>query len=174
MAGTRGKGRGRISLLIDSPLRSLALAYRTLPSELRKQINRHTKTAAQPIWKTETAERATTRIQQRALVDTAKVGVDARNVYLRSASTGRLSSRAAAADVATAAEFGRPAAAPITSRSKTGKPYKRTTGRLFGPRERKGNVVHPAARDSIPRFAALWIQTTYRTLHELGEKVHGS
>ena len=163
--------QGRISLLIDSPLRSLALAYRTFPAEVRKQINRHTKAEGQPIWKGEVAERAVTRIQHRALVDTAKVGVTNRNVFLRSAATGRLSSGASAADVASAAEFGRPAVAPIATTSRKGKPYKRSTGSLFGDRNRRGKVVFPAASDSIARFASLWIQTTVRTLHELGEKV---
>ena len=156
--------QGRISLLVDSPLRDLAVVYRVIPADVRKQINRATKSAAQPIWKTETAERATTRIQQRALVDTAKVGVTNRNVFLR-AGGGKY------AALQSAAEFGRPAAAPITSRSKRGKTYKRTTGSLFGDRDRRGKVVFPASRDSISRFASLWIQTTIRTLHEAGEKV---
>jgi hypothetical protein len=156
--------QGRISLLVDSPLRDLAIVYRAIPADLRKQINRATKSAAQPIWKTETAERANTRIQQRTLVDTAKVGVTNRNVFLR-AGGGRY------AALQGAAEFGRPTAAPIKSRSKRGKAYTRTTGSLFGPRDRRGKVVFPASRDSISRFASLWIQTTIRTIHEAGEKV---
>lgn len=156
--------QGRISLLVDSPLRDLAIVYRVVPAETRKQINRVTKSEAQPIWKTETAERATTRIQQRTLVDTAKVGVTNRNVFLRSGG-GKY------AALQSAAEFGRPTAAPIKSRSKRGKAYERTTGSLFGDRERRGKVVFPASRDSISRFASLWIQTTIRTLHEAEEKV---
>lgn len=156
--------KGRISLLVDSPLRDLAIVYRAVPSDARKQINRATKSEAQPIWKTETAERATTRLQQRVLVDTAKVGVTERNVFLRSGG-GRL------AALRTATEFGRPAAAPIKTRSGKGTPYTRTTGRLFGERDRRGKVVHPAARQAIPRFASLWIQTAIRSLHEAGEKV---
>ncbi|KNY07917.1 hypothetical protein [Microbacterium sp. GCS4] len=156
--------QGRISLLVDSPLRDLAIVYRVVPAKTRKQINRATKGAAQPIWKTETAERATTRIQQRSLVDTAKVGVTNRNVFLR-AGGGKY------AALQSAAEFGRPIAAPIKSRSKRGKAYTRTTGSLFGDRERRGKVVFPASRASISRFASLWIQTTIRTLHEAEEKV---
>ena len=156
--------QGQVSLLVDSPLRDLAIVYRVTPAEVRKQINRATKSAAQPIWKTETAERAATRIQQRTLVATAKVGVTNRNVFLR-AGGGRF------AALQSAAEFGRPASAPIKSRSKRGKAYQRTTGSLFGDRQQRGKVVFPASRDSIRRFASLWIQTTIRTLHEAGEKV---
>ena len=162
---------GRISLLLDSPLRDLAIAYRAVPAEVKKQINAHTKSAAEPIWKQETAERGTTRIQQRVLVDSARVGVTNRNVFLRSGAVGKLSSGVAVDRLATAAEFGRPDAAPIKSKSGKGTPYERKTGSLFGPRTRKGNVVHPAASDSIPRFASLWIQTAIRTLHEAGEEV---
>lgn len=157
--------QGRISLLVDSPLRDLAIVYRVVPADVRKQINRATKAEAQPIWKTETAERATTRIQQRTLVDTAKVGVTNRNVLLRSGG-GKY------AALKSAAEFGRAATAPIKSRSKRGKAYTRTTGSLFGDRDQRGKVVFPAARDSISRFASLWIQTSLRSLHEAGEKVN--
>lgn len=157
--------KGRISLLVDSPLRDLAFAYRAIPAELRKQTNQATKKDAQPIWKAEVTQRGVTRIQQRVLVDTAKVGVTNRNVFLRSGG-GKLNA------LLTAAEFGRPAAAPIKSHSKKGKAYTRTTGTLFGERDRRGKVVHPAAWASISRLASLWIQTTIRTLHEAGEKVH--
>ncbi|KQQ65196.1 hypothetical protein [Microbacterium sp. Leaf320] len=164
---------GRISLLVDSPLRDLAIAYRTVPAEVRRQNNKAVKAAAQPIWKAETAERAVTKIQHRTLVDTAKVGVTNRNVFLRAGGNGTLKSGTAIAALQSAAEFGRPAAAPIKSRSKkpNSKPYTRTTGSLFGDRNRRGKVVFPAARDSIRRFASLQIQTTLRTLHEAGEKV---
>lgn len=162
---------GRISLLLDSPLRDLAIAYRAVPAETRKQINAHTKSAAEPIWKQETAERGTTRIQQRVLVDSARVGVTNRNVFLRSGAVGKLRDGTPVSLLATAAEFGRPDAAPIKSKSKKGTPYERSTGNVFGPRTRKGNVVHPAASDSIPRFASLLIQTAIRTLHEAGEEV---
>lgn len=155
---------GRISLLVDSPLRDLAIVYRAVPADARKHINRLTKAEAQPIWRGETTERAVTRIQIRALVDTAKVGVTNRNVFLRSGG-GKY------AALQSAAEFGRNPAAPVKSKSKLKKPYTRTTGGLFGEREQRGKVVYPAARDSISRFASLWIQTTIRALHEAGEKV---
>jgi hypothetical protein len=97
--------------------------------------------------------------------------VTARNVFLRSAGTGTLRDGTPVSKLATAAEFGRPSAAPIKSRSKNGTPYTRTTGDTFGPRNRKGNVVYPAARDSIQRIASLWIQTAIKSLHKAGESV---
>ncbi len=161
---------GRISLLVDSPLRDLALAMREAPQETKKFISSETKKVAEPMWRQETAERASTRVQQRVLVSSARVGVTARNVFLRSGAVGKLSSGTPVTALASAAEFGRPAAAPIKSKSKNGKAYTRRTGSVFGPRNRKGNVVYPAARASIQRMASLWIQTAIRSLHEAGDK----
>lgn len=163
--------QGRISLLVDSPLRALAVVYRGAPADARKHINRETKSEGQPIWKQETAERATTRIQQKVLVNSARVGVTNRNVFLRSGAVGRLKSGTPVIDIASAAEFGRPPGTPVSTRSKNGTAYKRKTGAMFGARNRRGNVVHPAASASIKRLASLWVQTAFRSLYEAGEKV---
>jgi len=160
---------GRISLRLNSPLRKMLLAMREVPAEVRKQIGAHTKRAAEPIWFEEVRGRAASRLQQRALVNSARVGVTARNVFLRSGAVGRLSSGTPVADVAKAAEFG---ASPATlqdvrSHSRNGKPvkaHKRRLGSRFPLPRRGGHVVHPAARESIPRFAALWIQTATKTV----------
>jgi hypothetical protein len=162
---------GRISLLVDSPLRDLAFAMREVPSETRKYIGQETKKAALPIWQEEVRGRATTRVQIRTLVDTAKVGVTTRNVFLRSAQTGKLRSGVAAATLAAAAEFGMNPDRPIKQRSRRGKVYSRRIGNTFGYRSRAGKVVFPAAAESIPRFASLWIQTASRALYEADEKV---
>lgn len=162
------RGTGSISLLIDSPLRDLALALRTVGPEVRAQINAATKAAAEPIWTDEVKGRALTRLKQRALVDTARVGVTSRNVLLRSGGLtypGRSGDR-----ITKAAEFGGGEAKVITSRTKKGKTYTRRLGPAFGPPYRRGSVVYPAASRSIPRFASLWAQTGRRTIHEAIEK----
>lgn len=79
---------GRV--LVDSPLRDLASAMREVPAETRKHIASETKKNAQPIWEQELRERAASRIQQRALVNSGRVGVTARNVFLRSVVFGVL------------------------------------------------------------------------------------
>ena len=163
------KGVGSISLLIDSPLRDLALALRTVGPETRAQINSATKSAAQPIWFDETRGRAGTRIQQRALVNTTRVGVTSRNVILRAGGAGKLSSGTAIRDITDAAEWGAGAGKVITSRSSKGKAYKRRLGNSF-PRVGDG-VIHGAAKQSIKRIASLWVQTARRTIHEASEKV---
>ncbi|UUE19890.1 hypothetical protein [Microbacterium sp. J1-1] len=155
---------GRISLLIDSPLRDLLVALRAVPAEARKHVTAHTRKSAEPIWIEETRDRAATRLQQRALVNTARVGVATRNIYLRSGAVGQLSSGTPASVVAFPAEFGANPEKQIEQRSRKGKPYKRRLGNTFGSPRRGGNVVYPAARESIPRIASVAIQSAYRAL----------
>lgn len=164
-------GAGRISFLIDSPLRDLAHAMRELEPDVKKQIGAHTKAAAQPIWEDELRDRPVTRLQTRALADTAKVGVTAQNVFLRAGHVGKLSSGTPVQLISRAAEFGSNPGRPVQSKSSRGKQYERKLGGAFGTQARGGNVVHPAARESIPRFASLWVQTAIRCIHELLEKV---
>lgn len=154
---------GRINLLVDSPLRDMLIAARSLPADVRKEIAVQTKKAAEPIWFEEVRGRAVTRLQQRALVNSARVGVTQRNVFLRSGSVGKLSSGTPVSVVSKAAEFGANPSRPVKQRSKKGTQYTRQLGNAFGSPRRGGNVVYPAAQDSIGRFASLWVQTATRT-----------
>lgn len=144
---------------------------RAVPGDIKKQIGQQTKAEAKPIWFEETRGRAQTRVQQRVLVNSADVSVTARNVTLKSGGKGKLSSGTPAAVLARSAEFGMNATKPIASKSKKGKAYTRTAGNTFGPNRRGGYVVYPAARDSIPRLASLWVSTARRSIHEALEEV---
>ncbi|WKT89800.1 hypothetical protein QYR02_02480 [Microbacterium maritypicum] len=155
---------GRISLLVDSPLRDVLVALRAVPAEARKNVTAYTRKNAEPIWFEETRDRAGTKLQQKSLVNTARVGVATRNIYLRSGAVGKLSSGTAIPTVAFGAEFGGNPEKVITQKSRKGKPYKRRMGNVFGAPRRGGNVVYPAARESIPRIASVAIQSAYRAL----------
>lgn len=157
-------GNGRISLLVDSPLRDLLIALRAVPAEGRRNVTKYTRTHAEPIWVEETRDRAATRLQQRALVNSARVGVATRNIYLRSGGVGALSSGTPVSDVAFGAEFGGNPQKVVTQKSRKGKRYGRRLGNAFGAPRRSGNVVYPAARESIPRIASVAIQSAYRAL----------
>ncbi|CAI9386088.1 hypothetical protein [Microbacterium sp. T2.11-28] len=170
------RGGGSISLLVESPLQDVARALRVLPRDVRAQINQHTKDAANPIWFEETRHRAATRIKQRVLVNTARVSVTSRNVILKAGTPAPVlhgkKARGRNADAITqAAEFGGGANKVIVSRTAGGTAYRRRFGAPFGPPYRGGSVVYPAARDTVPRFASLWLQTTRRTIHEALEGV---
>lgn len=157
---------GRISLLVDSPLRNVLVALRAVPAEARKHVTAFMRSNAEPIWIEETRDRATTRLQQRALVNTARVGVATRNIYLRSGGVGKLSSGTAIPAVAFPAEFGANPDKVITQRSRKGKTYKRRLGNAFGAPRRDGNVVYRAAREAIPRIASVAIQSARRALFD--------
>lgn len=154
---------GRISLLVDSPLRDMLLAARELPADVRKEIAVQTKKAAEPIWFEETRDRAGTRLQQKALVSSARVGVTQRNVFLRSGSVGKLSDGTPVSLLAKGAEYGGNPARQIVQRSRKGKKYTRRMGGVFSAPRRGGYVFNPAARDSMARFQSLWVQTATRT-----------
>lgn len=157
---------GRISLLVDSPLRDLVIAMREVPAEVRKRINSHTKSEAEPIWFDEMRGRASNRLQQRSLVDSARVGVTARNVFLRSGAVGSLSSGTPASVIANPAEYGANPNRQVRQRSRKGKTYTRRMGGAFGAPTRRGNVFNPAAAASITRVASLWIQTYRRVVFD--------
>lgn len=160
----------RISLLVDSPLTVLMHAMRGLDSDMRREIAAQTKGVAQPIW-TETLQGHTASRLQSRLAQSGRVGVTQANVFLRAGAVGALSSGTRISAVAKAVEFGMSADAKIRTRSRTGTPYSRRAGAAFGMPRRNGNVVYPAARESLTRIASLWIQTAVRTIHETVEKV---
>lgn len=164
-------GVGRISLLIDSPLRTVWLAFRGLEPEVRKQITAHTKRVADPVWKEETRGHALSRLQQRVLAGTARAGVSGLSMTLRAGGGGRLTSGTPTSAVSHATAFGANPAKQVTVRNRKGTTFTRRLGTRFQPPRRGGYVVYPAARAVIPRMASLIVQTTIRTVHELREKV---
>lgn len=169
-------GPGRISLLIDSPLRTVNLAFRGLEAEVRKQITAHTKRDAQPVWEEETRGHALTRMQSRVLAGTARVGVAGLSVTMSAGGGGRLSSGTPTGLLVAATEFGVSASRLLsvpahTRKGHAVKAHTRGVGSRFTLRRRGGYVVYPAARSAIPRLASLIVQTTIRTVHEVVEKV---
>lgn len=163
-------GSGRISLLIDSPLRTLAAAMREVEPETKRQIGAATKKAAQPIWLESMRGNAETRMEVR-LADSAQVGVTAQNVFLRAGGVGVLSSGTPISVVAKPIEFGANPGRIIESRTRNGTPYQRRMGTVYRLPRRGGYVAYPASSESIPRFASLWVQTARRTIFEKLEEV---
>lgn len=154
----------QISLLIDSPLRDLLLRLRGVDADARKHALTAARQDAGPIWQDELRERTATRLQVRALSDTARVSVTARNIQLKSATAGRLSTGTPVSQLAAATEFGMSPGALIYTHSPKGTAYARRAGSAFGPRKKSGKVVFPSVDDAIPRITSLVIQTTTRSL----------
>jgi hypothetical protein len=163
-------GSGRISLLVSKELQVLATVAKSLDREVAAQLRKHTRGAAEPIWAEETRGRVHTRLQARVLSDTARVAVSDQNVTLKSATIGKLSSGIASSVLAGPAEFGGAPGRPVQTKSRKGTAYTRRLGGAFGQVRRDGYVVFPAVRAAVPRVAALWIQTAYRTVADTFEK----
>lgn len=165
-------GSGRISLLIDSPLRTANLAFRALDSDVRKQITRHIKPVADVAWKEETRGRALSRMQARVLAGTARVGASGLSVSLMAGGAGKLSSGTGTGVLSRAVEHGADPNRQVTVRNRKGTTFQRRLGARFTRPRRGGYVVYPAARAAIPRIASLVVQTTIRTVHELRERLN--
>lgn len=163
---------GRISVLVSEELQTLLSAARELPASVTKLTRQFTKRSADPIWQESVRGHVVDRQQTRVLGDTARVSVSDTNVMLKSGGIGNMANGTPKYKLAKGTEFGADANYVRTVKSRRGKSYQRHTNRQFNLPRSRGYVVYPAARDSIPRLASLWVQTTVRTIHEIFERGH--
>lgn len=161
---------GRISVLVSKELQTLLSAVREIPKDVAAEIRKQTKTSAAPIWSESIRGHTVSRMQVRVLSDTARVAVSDSNVMLKSGAVGKMQDGTPVSLLASGTEFGANRNSTTTVLSKTGKSYTRRTKGQFKLPRRGGYVVYPAARDSIPRLASLWVSTAIRTIHEAFEK----
>lgn len=163
----------RIDVYKSRELLATIYAIRSIDKTLTKIIRRETKRIAQPEWVRALGRRASTALERRVLVDTAVVTVSDNNVRLASASKGRkLSGGLNPKEHWGPVERGLPPKDKTYGRkgragnTGTGKPHEvtRKVGTAFRPRNNKGYVFLPSAREMVPRIAALWVQTTVRTI----------
>jgi hypothetical protein len=162
----------KISAYSNAELQGLILGMNGLDRSLRAQLRKQSRTVIAPEWKAAVAARASTKLENRALVATATATVTDTNVYLNSGGKGKLAARFP--NVSRAAEFGADRDFRNSySSNRKGKSYrinKRATQRQLPKFAKTGHVVYPSAANIIPRIAALWVQTTVRELHETIEK----
>lgn len=156
-------------------LQAVLLAMRALPRDVAKEIRKQNRSVVFPEWKKAVAERAHGLFETRVLVQTARATVTDRQVTLTAATVGRpLSGGLNPKTDYHAAEFGadRDQKTTYAARSRRGKQFQvtRHTTRQLRPRKRTGYVVYPAAANILPRIAALWAQTTARSIHEAFER----
>lgn len=161
---------GRISLKVDSPFRDMLIVLRRVPTEASRQAMKYARAQAQPIFRDEMASRARTTTQRRVLADTARVSATARNVSMKAASVGRLSSGTAADDLKVAAEFGVGNNAKVTVRRGGTTFTRRLSVSQFGSRTPRGKVFFPAAIEAASRILSVIIQSAYRSLYDALEE----
>lgn len=161
---------GRISLLVSRDLQLLVTVARGLSAEVSKQMRAQTRRVVEPAFLEEMRDRAGTRIEQRTLVDTARVAVRYDNVTLKTAMVGKVRG-VPASILAGPAEFGANPDRKVEQRSRKGTPYQRRLGPVFRAPRRKGIVFFPSVQAFIPRAGALWFQTAVRTVRDEFDKV---
>lgn len=146
----------RISVFESRELQALIIVMKGLPREIAKQVRRQSRQVIEPEWRKALAEEAGDyRPGQRLFAQTGRVAVSDQNVTLKAATIGRGLSGGLGPSEWHAIEFG----------------GDRDVSPHLRPRRRKGYVVFPAAAQIIPRIAALWAQTTVRTIHEEVESI---
>lgn len=159
----------RISVLNSRELAATILAVRSFDRTLQGTIRRVTKIIGEPEWKAAVGRNTRTAFESRVLGSTARMAVSNQNVTLKAGHLGRrMRGGGRPSELYGPAEFGA-IVRPQTTRSRTGTRYERAGNRQFRRSNRSGYVVYPAAARLIPRFAALWAQTTVRTFHEAME-----
>jgi hypothetical protein len=158
----------RLDVKKSRELQAAIFAIRSLDSTLAKFIRQQTKRIAQPEWMRALLRRASTVLEMRVLSQTAVVTVSNQNVRVQSASKGRPLSGGLNPKVDyPAVEFGvTPKRTTYERVSPKGNRHRvtRTTGTAMKSRNAKGYVFYPAAREMVPRLAALWVQTVVRTI----------
>lgn len=158
----------RIDATASRELQAILLAVKRAPAEIQKQIRQQTKSIGLVQWSQALREQASTRLEHRALVDTARVTPSNQNIQLSSATVGRsLSGGLNPKTNYAAIEFGgnRNQKVSYEAVSSKGKRYRvtRRTKSQLRPRNPEGYVFFPAAVRMVPRIAALWAQTVVRT-----------
>lgn len=162
----------RISVFESKHLQAVVLAMKGMDRDLAAQVRKATKSITQNEWAGDLAKQSTTDLEDKVLVETARVSVTNQNISLRA---GQLNKKLRPggpprSTLTPSTEWGSDTNRKITSTSSKGKQYKRRQGANFRPRNRKGYVTYPAAAKIIPRIASLWVQTTVRAFYEALEK----
>ncbi len=161
----------RISVFESPALQGVILTLKGSERAIAAEMRKRTRSMVEPEWRNELAQNSITRMENIALVNTARVTVSNQNVQLKAGQLAKkLSGGGRVWEVSHLVEFGADPEWERPATSVKGKGFRRRMGSRFRPRNMKGYVVYPAAADLIPRVAALWVQTVVRTFHELVEK----
>lgn len=165
-----------ISVRDHRELRATVIAFSRLPSTIRTEINRATRSQVNPIWQGEIAAHSRTSMDALVLAKGARVKAGNPPVLQAATSTRAIGRdrRLKPAEQWAPYEFGANKNKVTTYDRKTqhGRQAKvtRHTTRQLPTRIRQGRVVYPAAKAAIPRIASLWVQTVVRCVHEAAER----
>jgi hypothetical protein len=140
----------RVSAKDSAALRATILSIKTLDRDLKRELRGRVRKLATVDWKAAMGDHADTVLEDRVLVQTARVSASDMNVRVRSAGSSR------------------PAASGgiIPRRDGRGVEFGSSQTKSLPPRRRQGYVFFPAAAEMVPQLLSLWVQTTVRTIAE--------
>lgn len=143
--------------------RLAATALRSVDRDLRREVNKQTRTVVNPVWRESVDDHGSSRMDERVLRAGARVATGTRPALIGASSRRQLRGGLVPVDDWRAWEFGadRERFTSYRTRSPNGKRYtaRRRTRRQLPPTTKGGRVLYPAVSDALPRVAALWSQT---------------
>jgi hypothetical protein len=158
----------RLDVTKSAALSAAVAVMATMPREAAKAVRKYSKVVIQPEWRKGLAEHAPDRLFHDRLVTPSAAYISDRGVKLRAGRAGGFPRET---------EFGayREDFTTYTRRKVKGGSTQvtRRTQRQFRHYTKQGHVVYPTARNLIPRIASLWVQTIYRSVHEVIESLGG-
>jgi len=160
----------RLDVRRSPVLSALVQTLARMPREVNSEVREQSKAVIVPEYRRGLAERAPAPVFHKRLVAPSNAYVSDRGVRLVAGSN-------AAGMFPRETEFGayREDFETYTRRSRKGGSHQvtRRTQRQFWHYTKTGHVFYPTLSDMIPRIAALWAQTAYRTVAEQIEKATG-
>jgi hypothetical protein len=155
-------------------MQATVLALRQMEPTLRKRVYAATREKILPEWRQELAASANGHLDEKVLLSGARMDVTASTIKFKAAQSKRkMSGGASPADIGHAVEFGAKwYRGTVSATSNRGKNYSytRTLNKQFKPRRSKGHVAYPAIGRLVPRFAALWVGITVKTMYDALER----
>jgi hypothetical protein len=168
----------RIDVRESDELRAVVIALRAVDKTISARIRKETQQALAPEWQEAVRGNSHTRLEVRALGDTARTSVSSSGITLKVASVGRpLSGGFNPKTMFYAPEFGanrneKTTYQATSSRGKNFSVTRRTKAML--PGRRRAGPAWTAAAEMIPRAAALWTQITVLSIAEAAEGKRGN
>lgn len=168
----------RIDVRESDELRAVVIALRAVEKTISSRIRKETQRALAPEWQEAVRGNSHTRLEVRALGDTARTSVSGSGITLKVASVGRpLRNGFVPKTMFAGVEFGANRNEKVTyqatsSRGKRFSVTRRTKAML--PVRRRAGPAWTAAAEMIPRAAALWTQITVLTIAEAAEGKRGN
>lgn len=144
-------------------LQAALLGVRQAERTIRTNINRVARTQMRPLWQAALAQRASSSLERRVLLPSARVAVGAKNVSAVAATSKRPLSGGLVPSVDwPAVEFGaRSHQAEFQQRSRSGNTYTRKmwVSRAFKGRVKQGYVVFDASSELGTKLVGIWVNT---------------